>query len=531
MPSRITPGSTGFSATFTGRDYQETDARLDIRQQPAAREQGSATQQDPGFSGVEIERVSKEPSSNEKTASFTRNGTRYHLKSTLKSGLEIYHWFTQDQWEKIADHMDALGEGMGGDTGLNELVINLSKESALGHLSGNPTENAFETRAFPANHEGMQEFIRFINPLIDVPVLTIPNRPYAAVDSDRSLFPATSKDIKAKETIASIQEFGAKHLHKLINAIEARNTHGIDQVDTNDFTRSVERRLDALEAVYGSEDENALDMLEEQIKRAETSLSHTRQNGDAEEVTHAHDRVLGLKAKKAGLENKEALRLAIALHHAPTDRSVKRLAEAHSRTSPSDLEHCLQNAFDARLILCEKEGLIDSDGKLNLNTEDKVKKYQELSDIAALLIPHRPSGTDTPSEEDALINVFYAGGASLNALTSRAAVGPEESTTYPIFPKALPPKRGAHSRIHEEMRSLVERVVYESVNSDTNPTDYEHYGAQLPQRAPPEQINFLEGYESEDFEDALLTDFLDREGAGQAPGFEHLPENLFPEEE
>lgn len=513
---------TGLSMTFTGRDYPEVDTDA-VQSSPHS----AVSKPDPGFSGVEIERAHDPAKTNEKTTSFIRGNKRYHLTTTLKSGLEVYHKFTQDQWEKIADHIDSLGEGMGKDQGLQELIVNLSSESALGHTFDTGTKSSFETRAFPVGHKAMQNLISFVTPLIDVPLVSIPNKPYGSIYTERPLLPSTSSSDKEKGLKESAHQFNARHLHKLVSAVEAKNTHSIESLTADGFTRAQEHKINALEALYGPEDSPILDKIDARIQNAKNSLSHAREYGDPAQIKNAQATLDELKATKASLQNKEAMRLAVALHHSPKEHSLQKLGEKHTRTSVTNLDHCLQNAFDARLVLCEKEGLIGPDGAILLDTEEKIKKYQEISDTAALLIPHIPSDTETPSETDALINAFYAGGASLNALTARAAFGPEETTTYPVFLAAIPPQSGEPSRIHEKMRGYVEEIVYDNVSSDTNALAYSHYGAALPRREAPEVLRLLDN-ESEipEVEENILAPLYDSEPSPAPPNFD-LPRDLF----
>jgi len=509
MSSRNSIGSdvTGLSATFLGERYREGEVHQSTEDSHLSRTLSAnleSSEVDSGFGGVEIERISENAKSNAKTASFTRNGKRYHLTTTLKTGLEVYHWFTQDQWEKIADHMDTLGEGMGGDDGLQELIINLSSESALGYLPGMHSDASFDTREFPIGNETMQQLIRYVSPLINTPIISIPNRPYASLYNERPLLPDTSASDKKKGLKVSWKKFGETRFLRLINAARVQETHSIHRTAANGFVDAAEQKLKALDKFYDTEEDSLLNSLTRSVEGAELALEQTRKNGTTEQVKAAQDHLEDLQAKKVGLENKNALQLAVTLHHSPAPRSLTRTGEKHLRTPLSDLEHCLQNAFDARLVLCEKEGLIGLDGTINLDTEAKVKKYQEITDVAALLIPHRLSDT---SKTDSLINAFYAGGVSLNAITSRATVGPEASTTYPAFLPATPPQRGPHSRTHEQMRILVSEIIHEDITPNTRSDEYAYYGFELPgQRSEPSLSSFssisdLSTFGDEDLED------------------------------
>jgi hypothetical protein len=461
MASRLQGSDyTGLSTTFTGNAFISDEMR---RQAESVRlDTPLPTEEDPGFAGVEIERVSATNTSNEKTGSYVRNSKRYYLTTTLKTGQEVYHRFTQDQWAKIADHMDRLASGMENSNGLRELSINLSTESALGHAPNRSGEDVFSIFAFPPMHQGLEELIRFVNPLIDQPVTTMPKRAYTALENERSLFPGVSSSDRKKELKRDALTFRCQELPAICTEIQNRGTYGLipDAPDQtmNAFVRIQEKKVDALEELYLVDGKDILDKLTSDIDTATVALSRARGQDGIAAVTAAKEHLDKLKARKTAFENKKGLRMALALHYSPSDIATSYPHEAHKRTPKSSLEYCLKNAFDARFMLCARENLIDSEGVLILDTEAKVRKYQEITDTAALLIPHNPQES---AKTDALINLFYAGGASLNALAGKPIKATEDSIAYPIFLGTQPPEYGEQSRAHEAMREIIQGVVYD----------------------------------------------------------------------
>ena len=447
---------------------QSETLRLDT---PPPRDQSPVIAgQDHGLGHVAVEEAGNTESSNKKKFSFIRNGLRYHISTTLKTGLETFHKFTEEEWDTIADHVDQLVAQMENGDRLKEVSVNLSTESAIGKGTSENGKGFFSALANFLESAPLIGLVQYVNPLLPQPVTTMPTCAYTSLDSERKAFSSTSSSVKEKEFDRSPSRFRDQEASQIIQAAHILGTHGLTpqalpQV-VNSLARKQEAKIVALEACYTQGDKDVFEKLTDDIAKAKKRLHHPEnRRGTLEDIKSATAHIQKLESQKAALRQKKTLRTALALHHAPDAHSTRYPHEAHDRTPKAALEHCLQNAFDARFVLCEREGLIGSGGLIDLDTEEKTKKYQEITDTAALLIPH---DADDSTKTDALINQFYAGGSSLNALASRPVKETETSRAYPVFKGSQPPQRGEQIRMHETMREIVQRIVYDGTSDITS---------------------------------------------------------------
>jgi len=467
----------GLDAVFTGRHFQPQAQGAEGRASSAS----SGQDEHADIAAFDVQ-AAEAPHSNKKFPFFIREGQRYHI-STSVADTEIYHEFTLDQWEKIADKMDALkGHEDGiGNAQLREFAVNLSTESFIGIARDNPS--SYESAAFTPTHQAYKSFETLRNhvqDLLPTPISSIGfHDAYPSHKSSRSVFPTVTEKSKEKTNKQDLEAFYTEHESGAVTHILHLKSYGINDQSADDcvnaFTLQQEAKLTDLEQALtqhsvGSDGKSvSLEAhLQEELTAAEndlkTALEQTPQ--DTRDVATKKSAVKDLESRLQACSYKEQLRLATLLHnsHLYTQGAFDPTAAPadYMRTDYENTQAVLQNAFDARLVLCHKEGLIDAEGKVSTNmTKEELAKYQEITDTAALLIPNLdPSQTGQRSQSDHMMQLFYGGGSALNALAQRPTTPSDgnNSSIYTTFPSVAPPK-GRSADVHTAMRKLLQQTL------------------------------------------------------------------------
>lgn len=427
---------------------------------------------------------SEGPCSDKQFPFFIRGGQRYHI-STMVAGAEIYHTFTLDQWEKIADKMDAVKASGLGKAALTEFAINLSTESYTGIKKDNP--DSYVHTALSPTHDSYGTFKTLRSHVQDLLPMTITSMgfhdAYASQGSDREVFSAITESLNKKGNKKTLSEFIQEAGGTTGCVMDRVHTYGLpDPHDSREEAKIVafavicrqEGKVKALEEGFierlaDGTSTSRVDTLEKELTDLQSDLSIAgQQTGGVHLVKDITAKIEKTKNTLAAYHHKEQLRIAAYLHNSQclspiADHETRPTAEQYEKTPITNTQAILQNAFDARLVLCHQEGLIDEEGRIrdDMSAAERVK-YEEITDTAALLIPAlKPAQEGGKSESDHMIQLFYGGGSALNALTHRSSKRLEGNTepVFPVFPNVIPPE-GKSSKVHVAMREIMQKVVY-----------------------------------------------------------------------
>lgn len=478
------PSGDRLKAAFTGPRFQEPSSPTERSRTLSTDSDRSAFSSRPqlgehgDIAAFDVQNA-ESPHSNKKFPFFMRGGQRYHI-STMVAGAEIYHTFTLYQWEKIADKMDALKEhsDLASASILTEFSVNLSTESCTG-IDQNNQEN-YRYITFSPNlptYDTFKDLHSYVQELLPAPIVSMNFRDaYASEGSERAAFSTVTKKSKAKTNERDSKAFKEEHMAETMTRIQQVRSYPINDESSEEYVNALtyqhEKQLADLEETFTVNDPDTGETisleadLKKQLEKTQKDLASIRENqpGDTQGIRALETSAKELAVKIEACGHKEQLRLAAILYNSGNiDPIIDSLDTAHyTQRNPEHTQAILQNAFDARLVLCHKEGLVDDQGKiLTSMTAQQRAKYEEITDTAALLIPDLdPAQAGDRSESDHMLQIFYGGGSTLNAFTHRptSCIDGDDRATFPSFPNVIPPE-GRSAKVHTAMRNMVQKAI------------------------------------------------------------------------